>query len=281
MQHRVIPIRASSFGTFFDCAYRFEGEQLLKIHRPSSLRAWLGTSIHAGTAAYDQARLNGEPISTDDAAGVMLDTFLSPDADVDLRDNKLTLKEAQRIALVLLSKYCRDIAPHMNYESVEMALEPLNIDCGEGLIMRLTGTMDRGRVIRYQEAASFPGFRARFTNGRVIADLKTGSRLIIDGEVSTRARAAQLGIYQILSEHTDGQETDGSQILALQTSSKCETGVSAVFDAKAMLLGDENTPGLLDMAGKMMKSGLFPPNPQSSLCGAKYCARFSTCKYHT
>ena len=87
MNKRVIPIRASSFGTFWDCAYRFEGEQLLKIHRPSSLRAWLGTSIHAGTAAFGQARLDGAPISTDEAAGVMLDTFLSPDADVDLRDN--------------------------------------------------------------------------------------------------------------------------------------------------------------------------------------------------
>lgn len=266
--NRVIPIRASSFGTFFDCAYRFEGEQLLKIHRPSSLRAWLGTSIHAGTAAFDQARLEGEPISTDDAAGVMLDTFLSPNADVDLRDNKLTIKEAQRIALVLLSKYCRDIAPHMNYESVEMALEPVEVDCGDGVTIRLTGTMDRARVVRQ-------------VYDKIIADLKTGSRLIVDGEVSTRARAAQLGIYQILSEQTDGQPTGGAQIIALQTSSKAETGVSAVFDAKAMLLGDENTPGLLDMAGKMMKAGLFPPNPQSSLCGAKYCARFSTCKYHT
>lgn len=268
MSQRVIPIRASSFGRFFDCAYAFEGEQLMKLSRRGSLRAWLGTSIHEGTAAFDQARLDGHPMSADDAAGVMMDKFLSPDHDVDLRDPKLSINEAQRIALALLTKYCHTIAPTMQYESVEMALEPLEIDCGDGVIMRLTGTMDRARVVRLYE-------------DKVIADLKTGSRLIIDGEVSTKARAAQLGIYQLLSEQTDGQPTAGAQIIALQTNSRTDVGVSKVFDAKAMMLGDENTPGLLELASKMLKAGLFPPNPHSSLCGPKYCARFSTCKYHT
>lgn len=267
MERRVIPIRASSFGRYFDCAYAWEGEHLLKLDRRGSLRAWMGTSIHAGTAAFDQARLDGAPISADDAAGVLVDTFTNPTTDVDLRDPKLTLKEAHRIAITLLTMYCNDIAPAMQYESVERPLAPLEVDCGDGLVIRLTGTMDRARV------------RLRGED-KIIADVKTGGRLFVDGQVSVKGRAAQLGIYQLLSEHTDGENTDGAQIIALQTTTKPLAGVSHTFDAKRMMLGDDGHSGLLEIAAKMFKAGVFPPNPQSSLCSKKYCARWGTCKYH-
>src|SRR4051812_20424953 len=146
MDKRVIPIRASSFGTLFDCAHRFEGEQLLKIHRPSSLRAWLGTSIHASTAAYDLAALNGDPISATAAADVFFDTMSSPTEEVDFRDDKLSVREAEVIGATLHARYCAEIAPTMQYESVEMMLTPMEIDCGDDLTIRLTGSMDRARV---------------------------------------------------------------------------------------------------------------------------------------
>lgn len=260
-------IRASSFGGFFDCGYRFEWEQLMKKQRVASLRAHLGTSIHAGTAAFDQAVLDGAPISALDAAAAMMDVFLSPREDVDLRDDKLSLKEAERIALTLLSKYCNQIAPTMNYESVEMPLNPMRIDCGGGTEILLTGTMDRSRV-------------AIFDFGRIIPDVKSGQRLISEGVVSIKARKPQLGIYQLLYEHTTGLPTDGSQIIALQTSSKCEVGVSKVFDARSVVAGTEEDPGLIQMAATAFKAGVFLPNPSSQLCSDKYCGRWSSCKYH-
>lgn len=268
MAQSIIQIRASSFGGLFDCGYRFEGEQILKIHRPSSLRAWLGTSIHASTAAFDQSNLDGAPISAYDAADVFVEKLHHPDEDLgDFRSENLTLREAEKIGLKLHARYCAEIAPTMQYQSVEMPLVPLDIDCGDGLIIRLTGTMDRARVIQTRD-------------GKVIADVKTGGRLIKDGRVSTKGRAAQLGTYQLLSEHTDGEHTDGAQIIALQTTSTTEVGVSPVFDAKQMMLGTDEAPGLIEMAAKMFKIGLFPPNPSSVLCDKKYCSRFGTCKYH-
>lgn len=267
MSKRVISVRASSFGSLFDCGMRWEGEHLMKLYRPSSLRAWLGTSIHASTATFDQAKLSGAPISATEAADVFYDKMQSPDEEVNFKDEKLSVKDATVIGATLHARYCAEIAPTMNYESVEMALQPLEIDCGDDLIIRLTGTMDRARVVRA-------------TGGKVIADLKTGGRLITEGKVNTKGRAAQLGTYQILSEHTDGEETAGAQIMALQTSSSTQVGVSPIFDAKRMMLGTDEMPGLLDMAAKMFKIGLFPPNPQSVLCDKKYCSRWGTCKYH-
>jgi hypothetical protein len=260
-------IRASSFGTLFDCAYRFEGEQLMKLHRATSLRAWLGTSIHASTAAFDQAQLAGAPISANDAADVFVQTLYEPREDVDFKDPKLALRDAERIGLTLHARYCAEIAPLMRYESVEMALKRLTIDCGDGITVELTGTMDRARV-------------ARTGAGKVIADLKTGGRLISEGVVSVKGRAAQLGTYQLLSEHTDGQQTAGAQILALQTTSTTQVGISHVFDAKRQLVGTEQHPGLIEMAAKMFKAGLFPPNPQSTLCDKRFCARWDACPYH-
>lgn len=276
-------VRASSFGTLFDCAMRWEGEHLLKMYRPSSLRAWLGTSIHASTAAFDQARLDGAPISANDAADVFTATLWDPTEEVDFKDSKLSMKQAEVIGLTLHARYCAEIAPLMNFESVEMPLKPLDVET-EGVIIRLTGTMDRARVVRMPAIMQLPngmelvGVAPR--RPKVIADLKTGSRLISEGVVSTKGRAAQLGTYQVLSEYTDGEQTDGAQIMALQTSSTTQVGVSPVFDAKRQLIGTDQAPGLLEMAGKMFKIGLFPPNPQSVLCDKKYCARWDRCLYH-
>jgi hypothetical protein len=267
MAGEIFQVRASSFGALFDCAYRFEGEQLMKMHRASSLRAWLGTSIHASTAAFDQAKLSGAPISANEAADVFVESLWNPHEEVDFKgDAKLSMKQAEVIGLTLHARYCAEIAPLMNFESVEMKLKPLDV-AAEGVIIRLTGTMDRARV-------------ARAGNSKVIADLKTGGRLISEGVVSTKGRAAQLGTYQLLSEYTDGEQTAGAQIMALQTSTTTQVGVSRVFDAKRQLVGTDTAPGLLEMAAKMFKIGLFPPNPASTLCDKKYCSRWDRCNYH-
>jgi len=262
----IITVRASSFGRLFDCAYAWEGEHLLKMHRASSLRAHLGTSIHASTAAFDQAALDGAPISAYDAADVFVKSLWEPMEEIE-KDPKLSLKQAEVIGLTLHSRYCAEIAPTMVYESVEMPLAPLDIDCGDNLIIRLTGTLDRARVVRT-------------IHGQVINDVKTGGRLFVDGVVSIKGRGAQLGTYQILKENTDNVEVGGAQITALQTTTQTQVGVSRIFDARPLMLGTDTTPGLIDMAAKMFKIGLFPPNPQSSLCDKKYCARWGTCKYH-
>lgn len=262
-----LTVRASSWGSLFDCAMKWEGEHLLGMRKPAGLRALLGTGVHAGTAAFDAAHLAHADIKPDDAAGVFVDTLRNPEFDVDYSQDDLTANEAERIGLTLTTKYCTEIAPQFTYVAVEMKLEPMVIDCGNDTTVTLTGTMDRARA-------------ATTEAGDVIPDLKTGARVVSNGAASIKGRHAQTGTYEMMYAHTTHRPTAGGQIIALATSSKTPVAVSPVFDARKVMLGTDTQPGLIEYAAKMFRTGLFPPNPQSPLCSPKYCARWSTCIFH-
>ena len=266
-RQRIYSARASSWGDLFDCAYRWEGAHILGIRKAAGLRAQLGTAIHASTAVFDKARIAGFPCSIDDSAGVFVDTLRNPERDVDYQQDDLSVSDAEVIGLKLHTRYCADLSPRFNFQSVEALLQPMDIDCGSGMIVRLTGTMDRARV------ATTPA-------GAVIPDIKTGSRVIEDGQAKIKGRSAQLGTYQLMHERQTGELTAGAQVLALQTSSKPQVAASEVFDAKRVMIGTDSTPGLIEHAATMFRTGLFPPNPQSVLCSQKYCARWASCIYH-
>lgn len=260
-------VRASSWGSLFDCAMKWEGEHLLGIRKNAGLRAWLGSSVHAGTAAFDSAHLAKNDIKPDDAAGVFVDTLHHPEYDVDYSQDDLTLKDAERIGLTLTTKYCTEIAPQFNYVAVEMKLEPMVIDCGGDTTVTLTGTMDRARA-------------AVTEAGDVIPDLKTGSRVVSNGVASMKGRLAQTGTYELMYGHTTHRPTAGGQIIALGTSAKTPVAVSPVFDARKVMIGTADQPGLIEYAARMFRAGLFPPNPNSPLCSPKYCARWNSCLFH-
>ncbi|MFN6993703.1 MAG: PD-(D/E)XK nuclease family protein [Aquincola tertiaricarbonis] len=263
-----LTVRASSWGGLFDCAYSWEGVHLLGMRKPSGMRAHLGTSIHASTAAFDNGRLPGaSPLSVDDAAGVFIETLHTPRYELDRSQDDLSMRDAERIGLQLHTAYCFDLSPRFTFRSVEAQLQPLDIDCGGGIVVRLTGTMDRARV-------------AETDAGVVIPDIKTGSRVIEHGQAKTKGRSAQLGTYQLMFEADTGEQTAGAQVLALQTSSKPHVAASEVFDAKRVMVGTETSRGLISHAAEMFRTGLFAPNPQSMLCSPKYCARWDTCSYH-
>lgn len=260
-------VRASSWGALFDCAYKWEWEVLLGNRKPSGLRAALGTALHASTAVFDRGLITGEGIKPGEAADVLVQKLHTPDYEVDVTQDDLTIKEAEMIGLSLHTKYCTTLAPHMGYESVEAEFAPLDIECGGGVIVTLTGTMDRARV-------------AKGGGKRRIVDLKSGARAISNGAVVTKGHAAQCGTYQILDDHTTGQRTDGSQIVGMQTSSRPSVGMSDTFDARRVMVGEPGTKGLIEYAAEMFRTGLFPPNPRSLLCSPKYCARWDCCIFH-
>lgn len=266
-QH-ITSVRASSWGSLFDCAMKWEGEHLLGMRKPSGLRAQLGTAIHASTAKFDAGRLpGGERLNVNECAGVFVDTLHHPEHDVDYTQDDLSVPEAEKIGLQLHTLYCLDLSPQFTFTSVEQTLAPLEIDCGGGHLVRLTGSMDRARVAQTGE-------------GIVIPDLKSGSRVIAKGEAQIKGRSAQVGTYQLLYEHTENVQTIGGQVLALQTSGKPAVAASKVFDAKRVMLGTETERGLIEFGAEMFRSGFFPPNPSSLLCSPKYCARWDTCNFH-
>ncbi len=259
-----IVIRASSLSELFDCPARWEAKHLLNMRLPAGDAARLGTAVHAGTALFDQSRLDGTPLTPDESAGAVVDVLYDKNADVDWGDSSPS--EAESIAVALHRRYCRDIAPHQSYVAVEAACERLEItDLG----IALTGTTDR--VFCSDE-------------GYGIADIKTGKNAVnTDGTVKTQGHAAQTAVYELLAEQTTGIRMNApSRIIGLQTA-KTEkgrrAGVGEVCGGRELLLGDGVSPGLLEHAAAILHRGLFPGNPRSLMCGAKYCPVHSRCKW--
>lgn len=260
-------LRASSWGGLMDCALSWSKTHLEGMTRPSGPAAHLGTAVHAGTAVYDTARMNGQPIRPADAACYVVDALRNPEYPVDWSgEQHLTPKTAERIALALYSKYCADIAPHQDYAAVEMRCDDLPIEFDNGVVIVLTGTLDRIR---------------RTPAGLGIVDLKSGAcRVNSDGEVKASTDGPQLGQYELLATHTTAQPiTAPAQIVGLNTRGQLNVGVAELHDCRQILVGD-GFPGYLELAAQMLGTGLFPPNPKSTLCNPKYCANYERCPYH-
>lgn len=263
-----ITVRASSWGSLFNCAYQWEGVHLLGIKSVSGPRALLGTAIHASTAAFDAGRVNGEPVSAYDAASLLVDTLNNPDFEVDWRGADITPREAESTGLKLHTRYCNDVSPRYDFVAVELTTKPLEIDCGNGVVIRLTGQLDRARI-------------KRDSHGIGIADVKTGGAAVLQGVAKTKGHGAQIGTYEILYEHTTGNAiTAPAEIIGLKTKGAPEVGIGEIHGARQMMVGTEEFPGLIQIGAEMFRTGLFPPNPQSFTCSAKYCPRWSTCPYH-
>jgi hypothetical protein len=238
-------------------------------HRSAgSPRAQLGTAIHASTAAFDASRINGSGLSAYDTAELLVHTLRNPDYDVDWRGSDITLGQAEQVGLQLHTKYCTEISPRYDYVAIELTTKPLEIDCGNGVVIRLTGQLDRARICKSGDGVG-------------IADVKTGAAAVSDGVAKTKGHAPQIGTYEILYEHTTGEPiTADAHIIGLKTKGKPEAGVGEIRGAKQMMVGTEEFPGLIQIGAEMLRTGLFPPNPQSFTCSARYCPRWSTCPYH-
>lgn len=260
-------IRASSLADLFDCGKRWEAVHILKMRRPTNGAAHVGTSIHAGTAAYDEASMIGAPITLDDAAGVMIDTLYHPEYEVEW-DEGASPKKAEPIARALLANYIKTVAPTHDYIAIEARADDLTIDV-DGFLLTLTGTVDRVR----READGSLG----------ISDLKTGKTAVgTDGTVATAKHAAQLGAYEILAQHALGQPMNApAEVIGLQTNSKARVGSGLLERPRDLLLGSADHRGLIGLAADILRTGQFTPNNRSMLCSAKFCPAHHACPYRS
>lgn len=277
-------MRASSISDWLDCAYRAEGKYLLGMKLPASAPAWLGTSLHHGTAVFDQARVSGSPITPSDATDAFVQKLRHPDEEVDWKGE--SINAAEGIGIRLTAKYCGEISPHYNFHSVEMETKALEITVN-GLTLRLTGTMDRARSYQINTIATTAPLDSDASPvirppGIGIIDLKSGKRAVRkDGTAETSGHIFQLGTYELLAEHTTGiPVTQPAGIIGLQTTKEPRIGFQKVVGAREALLGKPGEVGVLEMLAADLKAGTFRPNPRSALCSEKYCARWSVCKFH-
>ncbi len=262
-------IRASSLPALFDCAAYFEAKQLRGMTMPATGKSILGRAVHASTAVYDVSRIMGGGIKPNDAAGAAVDVIWKPDEEVNWGED-LNPQMAENIAVSLHRLYCEKIAPETEYAGVEVTCEGLTIT---DLNLTITGTVDR-----VYTADDF----GCTTYG--IADIKTGSRAVsVDGKVNTSGHMYQMGVYELLAEQAIGRPiTAPAQIIGLQAGKKAKGQRAAkgqICNAKQVLVGDNDRPGILEMAAKMLHSGIFYGNPRSILCHSAYCPIFKTCYF--
>jgi len=264
-------VRASSWPSLFDCSYKWYWQNIVGLRSPSGGAAHLGTAVHAGTAAYDQSILDGKFISVTDAVDASRQALATPENDVAW-DDSLSPAEADSYAVKLTTRYCHDIAPTRTYTAVELKCTALDITTKHGTV-RVTGTTDRVRQLQDGRKA----ISDVKTGGRATEKLESGGRRAV-----TKGHHIQLGIYTLMAEQATGERMDGpAEIIGLQTSKDTPCATGEIADVKTPLLGDDKTPGLIEIAAGMLKSGVFPPNPKSNLCSRKFCPAYAAhCKYH-
>lgn len=256
-----IRIRASSFADLLDCPHRWEARNLLGIRLPSSGEATLGTAVHAGTALFDS-----RAGTVRDAIDCAREHIAHPKEETLWNSAELSARDADKMAATMTAGYCATFE-RAEWLAVERNFAPLVVDVGDVQI-ELTGSADR---------------IARLENGlSAVADIKTGRNIIdSNGEIKAGQYRAQLAVYELLAEADTGQAmTEAPMIIGIKATKTCaDIKVASVPDAKTALLGTDNQPGLLQMAAAMLKTGMFPPNPRSSLCSPKFCPRYTTCAF--
>ena len=263
---RIVTVRASALSDFLDCPARAEAKHLLGKRCPQSSNALLGKAIHASTAVFDASTLAGQGITVNEAAGAAVDAIHKPDEEVAFTEDD-DPNEMEGIAVALHTRYCTQIAPTQKYLAVEVACDRLEItDIG----LALTGTTDRIRAT---------------DEGNGVADLKSGKAAVrADGTVETKGHRYQIGVYELLAERASGLPiTAPGEVIGLQVA-KTERGQRVaksepIHNARDVLVGDQDSPGVLEMVARMIHTGSFPGNPRSMLCHSRYCPIFQTCKY--
>ena len=265
MTRAPITIRASSFGSIFDCPSRWIAIHLERLPSPSTGKAQLGTAIHAGTAVFDTDRVNGVAPSLEAACDAAAEAILNPDREVDWADDKPA--DAIDVAVSITSRYATIESPKHEFVAVEARVEALHVT---DLDIILTGTTDRV-------------YRAPDTDELGIADIKSGKTIVhADGSVETKGHAAQLGVYELVAQAAIGAPlTAPAKVIGLQTNKtpdKQRIATADIVGAREPLLGDEQHTGLLTLASRIVHGEVEAGvNPKSMMCSARYCPRYATC----
>lgn len=272
---KVYWVRASSFKEMFDCPHRWYGNNILKIKRPSNFKAHVGSSVHKALEIHDLAKLTGKSFLKSPTA-LMKQAMKGYEFALKNPQYEILPPEAKdveamtKVGKALIERYCQEIAPNYNFSHIELKCKTLKIEVGN-VILEITGTIDR----IYQE-------EIELINRYGIADIKTGGMAVnAQNEVEVVAHKAQLGVYEILAEHTlDNIKVDAdAHIIGLQTNTKARVAIGKTKSARDVVLGTEHEIGMLGNAGKLLEHQIFFGNPSSMMCGEKYCPMYKTCKY--
>ena len=102
-------------------------------------------------------------------------------------------------------------------------------------------------------------------------------------QAQTAGHAAQIAVYELLAGAALGRVIEApAQIIGLQVAKTAKgqrAGIGKIGGARELLVGDDETPGLLQIASDMLHAGRFFGNPRSQLCNPKFCPAYSICRW--
>lgn len=270
-------------GRLFDCGYAWEGENILGIRKAPSSRTHLGTALHASTAIMDEGQMNGEPLELDEATEVFHHHFTNPEYEIDTHYDDVPAPQLEHIGIKLNKLYYEEISPRYVWDSIEKQINGVEIDVPtQGVTIELTGKRDRSRTVNLRRKKDTADSNVNVLGpARQIWDIKSGKQAVQHGAAKTKGHRPQLGIYQLIEELQSGEAVDDDAVIVgMQTSKQPKVATGVCEKPKQLLIGTKDSPGLIELAATMLKTGIFYPNPDSWLCDERYCARWQMCPYH-
>lgn len=262
----VVRVRASSLAGLFDDSLRWRAEQIDGIRGKTYGRSHLGSAVHFGTADFDRQRIlpDGKPDAAA-AVGKFVEYFEN-DAGVHWLD--IEKPAARKIGQRLVSDYCTDISEQFEYVAVETPCQPLEITMDSGLVLQLTGTLDRIYTVGGEYG---------------VMDFKSGYGIINEaGDVDVDAHGPQLAEYELLetmaTRETSFPITLDAVVMGFSTRSG-KIQWQPVKNPRSLLFGDGDNMGYLQAAAKIIEHGLWVGNPRSMLCTERYCSIYNNCFY--
>lgn len=261
---QVFSLRASSVPTLLDCPARWKAVHVERLFSPTCAEAKFGTALHAGVAKYDAARLYVGSGSKEESVDAFNDSLKVPEEGFAWVPAEY--EKAQKHGIELLGKYIDQIAPGKRYAAIEQKCPDLDV-LVEGVILRLTGTVDR---IQVGENGGFG-----------VCDFKSGEQAVkADGTVPTGKHAGQLAVYELLGSAVTGCHMQlPAEIIGLQTNGKTRIGIGKIENAAANFLGTDENPGNLVHIARLLRGGVFFGNPTSLMCSPKFCPAHGKCQF--
>lgn len=267
-----ISIRASSLPNFFDCNERWAAQVIHGLFMPSGSSAAIGTGFHHGTAVWDSDRVINVKPSLSAALDAVAESIEKPTQEVVWNDH--TQAAAKDLAVTLVRNYTSDLTLQLDYDVVELPMDPIVVTAANGLRIRFTGQVDRRRMRVMPDGTVRKG----------IIDFKTGKRIVrSDGTVNTQQSGAQLALYELLELMASG--TLGkfnplpAMVLGVPTAGKAKPAIAEIHRPHRVLVGDKDHVGAIDIIAQTVKTGAFFGNSRSQLCSNKYCPVFANCRW--
>ncbi len=267
----MITIRASSLPTWEDCPRRWIATQrrhdLLAAgyalgDRPPSIGAHVGTGAHAAVATSWMGVMSAgrwADLEDADAAGIEALRARSQDDGVSWDDTTPDLNAAEHAVRKITRAYRDDIQPGHIPVLVEAELR-----CRVGEGFELVGHTDlvKSRSTRYDAAV------------RQLDDLKTGVQMPSPG--------AQLGGYDLLLDASGEpiERATMTYVRRVRKAAEQPRPMTVRFEravirrqARRATIEIVDTTRRFQLSGDIME---FRANPQSRLCGPRYCPAFNS-----